>query len=311
MPNPEEDYLFQDAVSYISAGNFKQAKANLEMIPGKLTKEQIKTDLKYIEFWIEREEKHESIEEHYQKGLFLIKQWKTFLLFTKNLKDKDRDGKVFYAIKSMIFGQALYDFSRFGSESKIVTAGTLFNMGLCYKNIGNYETAIENLEAANSKKNSDAAVLAELADCYDLINEPKAAKIFFREAFYIDPQKIEIEFLESRMINKLTEQLVQNGYSGAVLKEWIPVYGVLRGIFNIKRELKGLELAQLKQSIITLENNLNEDEGNKELNIPRLINKYIWLIDYYRMLKDNRSRIEDILRKIRNLNPAVYELYIN
>ena len=88
------------------------------------------------------------------------------------------------------------------------------------------------------------------------------------------------------------------------------MYGVLKGVFDIKRELRPLETAQLKQSIVTLETALN-DEENKELNIPRLINRYFWLIDFYDIIGNDSGARENTLKKIRDLNPAVYELYSN
>ena len=231
-------------------------------------------------------------------------------MFLDFIKELERDEKVFSAIKTRIFSQALYSFSRFASESRISDSATLFHIGVCYKNIGNYLEAIRNLEAANAKKNSDAAVLAELADCYEMVNETKMARLFFREAFYIDPQKIDLESLESGMIHQLADQVRGMGYTGNVLKEWIPVFGVLKGVFDIKRELRPLETAQLKQSIVTLETALNYEENN-ELNIPRLINRYFWLIDFYDIIGNNSGARENTLKKIRDLNPAVYELYSN
>ena len=161
------------------------------------------------------------------------------------------------------------------------------------------------------KKNDDAELLSEMADCYALINEVRAAKIFFREAFFIDPSKVSLYSMESLLIGKLIDNIKEQGYEKEELNEWVPVYGVLYGVFNIKRELKALELGKLKQSINSLENRYEEEPENRYLTIPRLINRYFWLIDYYINVKDSRDRIEDILKKINKLNPSVYELYTN
>jgi hypothetical protein len=75
--------------------------------------------------------------------------------------------------------------------------------------------------------------------------------------------------------------------------------------------LKALELGKLKQSINTLEHQLEEDADNRNFLIPRLLNRYFWLIDYYISISDSKDRIEDVLRKINKLNPSIYELYSN
>ena len=302
------ELLRQEAVNYINIGDLEKAEKNFKILRTiDMTDEKVKTDTMYVVFWLSRKPKYREIEDHYKRGIFILRQWKVFLDF---IKERERDEKVFSAIKTRVFSQALYSFSRFASESRISDSATLFHIGVCYKNIGNYLEAIRNLEAANSKKNSDAAVLAELADCYEMVNETRMARLFFREAFYIDPQKIDLDGLESVMIHQLADQVRKMGYTGDALKEWIPVYGVLQGVFDIKRELRPLETAQLKQSIVTLETALNDEENN-ELNIPRLINRYFWLIDFYDIIGNNSGSKENSLKKIRDLNPAVYELYSN
>ncbi len=300
--------LRQEAVNYISIGDMEKAEKSFKLLRSMdMSDERVKTDTMYVVFWLSRKTKYREIEDHYKRGIFILRQWKVFLDY---IKGRERDEKVYSAIKTRIFSQALYSFSRFASESRISDSATLFHIGVCYKNIGNYLEAIRNLEAANAKKNGDAAVLAELADCYEMVNETRIARIFFKEAFYIDPQKIDLDGLESSMIQQLADHVRNMGYTGAALKEWIPVYGVLEGLFAIKRELRSLEVAQLKQSIVTLETALNDEENN-ELNIPRLINRYFWLIDFYDIIGNNSGAKENTLKKIRDLNPAVYELYSN
>jgi len=300
--------LRQEAVNYINIGAWEKTLRLLDALAScDFPAERVKADKMYVRFWLARKQKYMEMDDHYKRGIFLFRQWKVFLDFINNVK---HDEKVFFAVKSRIFSQALYSFSRFASESRISDASTLFNIGVCYKNMGNYAEAIRNLEMANARRNSDAAVLSELADCYEMTNESKAARIFFREAFYIDPQEIDLDSLESTMIHSLVKVVENVGYMGKILKEWIPVYGVLEGVFDMKRELKPLEIAQLRQAIVTLEAALNEKE-NQALNVPRLINKYLWLIDFYQVNGNNSGVIENTLKKIRDLNPAVYELYTN
>ena len=93
----------------------------------------------------------------------------------------------------------------------------LLQIGRCCKGIGNYERAIENLERANIERKDDARILAELADCYSLVNESRAAKVFFREAFFLDPQAIDLAGLESPLIQRLAARLREMGFTGPAL----------------------------------------------------------------------------------------------
>ena len=110
----------------------------------------------------------------------------------------------------------------------------------------------------------------------------------------------------------MVEKLSEKGFAPPTLQEWLPVYGVLYGVLNVKRELKPLEYGKLKQSIFTLENRLLEEHSDALRNevVPRLINRYFWLIDHYLGTKDSREKIEQVLRKVKQLDSDVYELYI-
>jgi len=274
----------------IKNGDFEEARNELENgLSIDFNNTEVITGLKYVNFWIERKLKF-----HQE--------------FSRKFDTKDE--MTLYALKYWVFNQALYHFLEILNHSPD-DYEMLIKIGISYKNLGDYCKALEYLEYANQKKSDDAELLSEMADCYALINEVRAAKIFFREAFFIDPSKVSLYSMESLLIGKLIDNIKEQGYEKEELNEWVPVYGVLYGVFNIKRELKALELGKLKQSINSLENRYEEEPENRYLTIPRLINRYFWLIDYYINVKDSRDRIEDILKKINKLNPSVYELYTN
>jgi tetratricopeptide (TPR) repeat protein len=167
------------------------------------------------------------------------------------------------------------------------------------------------LEETAKVKKDDAEALAELADVYALVNEPRAAKAMFREALFLNPQKVDVRMLDSEMIKLLHDRVEELGYKSPELEEWIPVYGVLFGVFTVKRELRAIELGKLKQSIFSLENEIRDRPGEALLLSPRLINKYFWLIDHYVNSGEEKSRIDETLLKIKVLDPGVYERYVN
>lgn len=242
----------------------------------------------------------------YEKGECLIRQWKEFTAYIGDRQDE----RAVYALKSGIFTLALENYH------KVVPDGTNAQKaeikrktGLCYKKLGDYESARCLLEEAYGLKPDSAAILAELADCYALCGEDRNAKAFFREAFYIDAQEIETEFLDAEIVTRLIQQVQEAGYTGKILKEWIPVYGVLYGVFSVTRELRALEAGKLKQNVFALENEIKEAGSEVSLLTPRLINHYFWLIDYYVNTNEERARINEVLLKIKLLDPRVYDRY--
>ena len=302
--------LLQIARNNLKNGDFEKAKSEIEKAFSiDFNEQHVINALKIVNFWIERKMRFQTVEGHYERGSYLFRQWKAFILFSGKFDTSD-DELTIYAIKYWVFNQALHYFNQL-LENGADDLEVLTKIGLCYKNLGDYCRAIEYLETVMQAKTEDADLLAEVADCYAFINEVKASKIFFREAFFIDPQSIDIYSLESFLIKKLIGRVKSLGFNDKLLNEWIPIYGVLFGVFNIKRELKILEVGKLKQSITALEHQFEEDAENREITIPRLLNRYFWLIDYYISTNESKDRIEDVLKKINKINPSVYELYSN
>ena len=182
--------------------------------------------------------------------------------------------------------------------------------GECYKKLGDYENARTYLTEANRIYPNLGSVLAELADCYSLCGEDKIGKVLFREAFFVSPDDVDMDFLDSEIIKCLVKITDEKGYSGKTAQYWIPVYGVLTGIFNVKKELSSQEVAKLKKDIYALENENKDPSCNRELLVPRLLNCYFWLLDYYALAKENNSKISEILLKIKILDSSIYESYI-
>ena len=111
------------------------------------------------------------------------------------------------------------------------------------------------------------------------------------------------------MITRLVAAVAEKGYSGPALKEWLPVYGVLLGVLNVKRELRSIEFGRLKQSIYSLERELRDGKGDVSLIKPRLINRYFWLIDHYVAVKEAQDKIDEVYLKIRSVDANVYHHY--
>lgn len=300
--------LLTDVYEFFRQGRFDEASPLLaEALSLDFDRQEVVSALKCSSFWVEREKKLAAFREDSEKGEFLLEQWKNFTLFLEKLPEAF-DAAV-YAIKCFVFSRALEAFNNLMHQSGAHDPDVLFRIGRCYKGLGDYEKAINFFEAAGRQRMEDPETLVELADCYAFISEIKISKAFFREAFYLNPQRIELSSLESMLICKLIERLKGQGFESPELEEWIPVYGVLYGVFNVKRELKPLEYGKLKQAIYSMECDINEGKNDRFL-IPRLLNRYFWLIDHIMNTKSERDKLQDVLNKIKKIDASIYDLYV-
>ncbi|MDR0474552.1 MAG: hypothetical protein LBH43_12880 [Treponema sp.] len=235
--------------------------------------------MKCINWWLDRMNRLEDFRSSYEKGGFILSQWKSFLNFDEKVGIGEAGDTCRYALRRWVFSRALGFFRDTLGEGEH-DSEVLYQIGRCYKGVGDYGEAVKYLEQAAGVKQDDAGILSELADVNALLGDARAAKVLFREAFFLDAQDIELSSLESEMIVRLIRKVEGLGYEGAELSEWIPVYGTLWGVFSIKKELKALELGKLKQTVMALEGDIRNGEKSNLLK-PRLLNRYFRLVDYY------------------------------
>ena len=270
--------------------------------------EEIKYALKSVHWWIDQTGKIDDIKNPYEKGgyiISLLKQYYVFLEQFDNVFDQCR-----YAVRYYVYSKALFFFEGLlGNHANQHDPGLLLLVGRCYKGLGNYDEALYYLEQAVRFKREDAETLAEVADINALLAETKAAKALFREAFFLDPAKIDINSLESALILQLWERVCSMGYKDELVCEWIPVYASIWGVFSVKRELKQMEVGRLRQSIFSLEAEYNANPARREYIKPRLLNRYFWLIDHYENSREDSSLIDETLLKIKCTDPDIYRKY--
>jgi tetratricopeptide (TPR) repeat protein len=245
----------------------------------------------------------------FERGEYALSQWKGFLVFQNRSAEAFEAAR--YAFKQFVFVSALREFQSLSAEESEAWEPELsLRIGRCLKGAGDYDGAVGKLENAARERKDAPDVLAELADVYALINEARSSKALFREAFFLNPQRIDVAFLECPAVVRLVEHLKSMGLRSPELEEWIPVYGNLMGVFTVKRELKPVEVGKLRQSIYELENEVKENAERRSLLTPRLINRYFWLIDHYINAREDRARIDEVLLKIKLIDPAVHKQYV-
>lgn len=260
-------------------------------------------------FWIDSINRLRGIEDSYERSESTLAEWKNFQTFIA--REKDSFEPALFAVQQGFFSNALARFSKLLDEKDAFQKAEIYRKtGICYKKLGDFENARTYLTEANNIYPGLSSVLAELADCYSLCGEDKFGKVLFREAFFTDPESIDLDFLDSELIKCLIKTTKDKGYSGKSLQYWIPVYGVLSGVLNIKRELTSQEVARLKKDIYAMEMEYKDPSCNSEILIPHLLNCYFWLMDHYDLAKENPAKINEVLLKIKILDSSIYEAYI-
>lgn len=243
------------------------------------------------------------------KGDRLVSRWRNFQDFLSRIPGNFES--TIYAFKRLCFGMALEQYLAIQEQDKTTLGADFdFRAGRCRKALGDYETALQHLERTVKARRDDARYLAELADCHGLSGEQRLSKVLFREAFFIGPDRIELEYLESDLIARLARIAREAGVPRQSVAEWIPVYGELEKVFDVKRALGTQDSSRLNSSILRMENDIRENPALADSLKPRLIVRYFWLLDHYRSVEAESSKIERTISKLKLLDPVVYERYI-
>jgi len=276
--------------------------------------EEVLYALKCLNWWLEKQKRLDDFQDPYQRGEYLLSQWKSYYVFLDRIGESSLPLSAIdscqYALKRFVYSRALDCFlNLLGDGANRTDSALLLQTGRCSKGAGNWDEAQKYLEQAGRFKRDDAGILSELADVNALLGDERAAKVLFREAFFLDPQEINLPGLESEMILRLMDKVKELGYTGPELSEWIPVWGNIWGIFSVKRELKPVELGRLKQSIVSLENENRSKSGSGSHIKPRLLNRYFWLIDHCEHNRDTTGLMDETMLKIKFNDPAVYQQY--
>jgi len=268
----------------------------------------IASALKCAAFWQDREPRLATITDPSERAEYLEQQWNLFQPFSRHLEDLSE--RTVFDIKQYVMTECLRGYlNLLTAHPEEEGADLLLRIGRGYKGLGDYEHAIEHLERASQLQRQSPAILAELADCYALINENRYSRVLFREAFFIGTDTIQLDRLEAPIIRGLITTMQGVGRPAEEISSWLPVYAALHGIFSVQRELKPLEIGRLKQAIFAMEQEVAGGQAPPETT-PRLLNHYFWLIDHYVATGEEKPRVSEALAKIKDLDRQVHDEYI-
>lgn len=300
----------KEALSLLEKGDPKGARQVVELLfEQDLESKELYFTNRCCTFWIDANRRLGELTDPFEQGEQLLSEWKdckSFVSLNENVYEP-----ALYSMQKGFFTTALQYFTKLFDERDLQRKAEIYrDAGICYKKIGNFEDAKACLSEANSFYSGMASVLAELADCYSLCGEERYGKVLFREAFFVEPERIDIDYLDSELIKCLISKTTEKGYTGRNLLLWIPVYGVLTGIFNVRRVLTSQEVCRLRQNVYAMENEIKDPSCNTDIIVPKLLNSYFWLIDHYVLTHESMNKVNEILLKIKILDSNIYDLYV-
>lgn len=266
-------------------------------------------------FWIDITKRLRTIQDPFERSQRILPEWKIFQSFLQRVKSPVYMPAL-TAMQIGFFSSALQLYTQLLDERDFVKKIEIYRgAGICYKEIGDYNNARVCLVEANDicqrNKINAASIIAELADCYALCGEERKSKVLFREAFFIDPESIDITFLDSELIKNLIKKTREKGYSGHELLYWIPVFGSIYRVFNITRDIESNDLSKIKIDFYAMENEFKDPSCNKKILIPRLFNYALRLIDFYNLhQEENMKAINELKNKMCLWDQGIYEEYI-
>jgi tetratricopeptide (TPR) repeat protein len=189
---------------------------------------------------------------------------------------------------------------------------SILNLAICFIKLGEYNLTIDTLEYVRSTVTANPVVLALLGEAYFQCRDIPKSLLLFREAFFIDPTKIELDLLSAEPIMQLKEIAIEEKSGWGDIKEWIPVFGHITDIFYVRRHLTFQTVDAITKDIYNLERTyqtMSIDRVRGTNTMPRLINKYLWLFDFYKEQSYNFENLTDIRSRLIEIDKKLFIPY--
>ena len=122
-------------------------------------------------------------------------------------------------------------------------------LGYVFLQAGQYERAIQSLQACILEAPDRAIVYGYLGDSYWLRGDRKTARQCYREACFIDPAAIDWNHLQDEELKELKDELLlEYGFDTESAVAWLPSHARITGLFD----RKGIRLHEgLKETVDT------------------------------------------------------------
>jgi len=302
-----------EACSLIETGQLESA---LLILDGLLNKAPdapgIEAGYRIARFWLNRAENINDIPDGKDTADFLLEEWQIFLDYARS--NNLLNTHPFHAIEKYIHYTAgeNYKLAFKNADNPTNNIDAILKLAICFMKLGDYNLTIDTLEYARSSSTANPELLALLGESYYHRRDIPKALLLFREAFFIDPTKIDLNILTAEPIIRLKEIAAEEKTGWGDVKEWIPVFGHLTDIFYVKRHLTMQAVDLITKDIYTLEKTyqtMSADRVRGTNTAPRLINKYLWLFDFYKEQNYNFENLSDIRSRLIEIDKKLFDPY--
>jgi len=267
--------------------------------------------IKVLKYLLPKMKRIKDLKDPYKIADAIISEWPK-VLSNINLNGCSENLELIEAVKHYLFFTALKYYTQIinniNQDDVLVVRDTelMLKVSRCYRELKVEDKAIEVLEEVRLYNPTDSVVLSILGDLYFQVGDIDRAKLFFREAFFWDPQRIELQDIKCPIIKALTKTVRANGYRNEEVNEWIPIYGAIENVFDVRRELSKEEVDIIVRKIQMLENDFLKNREWRNITEPRLINSYIWLIDYYYLQLSDYELARSVGAILQKFSPNIY-----
>ncbi len=260
-------------------------------------------------FWDNRRDEIRRLNDGKQTADFLMRQWEEFHNYSE--ENNVTEHAAFKAAMKYIFFTASkhYTIAFQEQESTADNFDLLLNLGICFITLEEYRSAIETLEYARISYKNSAKLLSLLGESNFHIDERSKSILYFREAFFIDPSDIDLDLLKAQPVLDIIDIIGEKKPDLKVLREWIPIFGFTEDIFNARRNLNSEQIETIRQEIYSLEKNfqtISKEKISDSNIVPRLINKYIWMLDFFYVQKYDSEIIKEIKDRLITIDKDLF-----
>lgn len=300
--------------SYLESGEFENALAVFDgIMNSKPDYPGVEAGYRTARYWINRKSTFTSLRNGKESADFFMTQWQEF---DKYSREKNfSTGSAYKAVQKFIYYTASehYKTAFLNQESPTDNFDLLINLAVCFLKLEDYSKTVETLEYARSSFKSDPKLLSILAVAYFKSGEIPKALHFFREAFFINPAAIDLELVLCQPLTDLI-QTAKSAHQDEDEREWIPVYGFIQDVFYVKGKISQQTVDLIIKDISALEKSFQSmtREKLKTSNVkPRLINKYLWLYDYYHFQNYDLSILNQLAARLLEIDKSLFAPYFS
>jgi len=177
--------------------------------------------------------------------------------------------------------------------------------GLIYLLAGKTDAAIHFLQELIASETEPGAVYGYLGDAYAIRGDLRTARICYREAFVIAPDRVDIKHVHDNELRERIEELEVDESLDPINYKWFAVVAQLDGFFE-KRIFKGLEeLKEWIQLYLDLEKTYKKT-GDDDL-VPPLFYQAMVLSDNASMMKFiKKVDLIEVRQRMKKWHPVLF-----